>query len=205
MASKTSSFTALLLLLCFLIGGSANASQPAVIVIGDSISAAYGMPIEKGWVSLIQGRMQSRARFINAAISGETTAGAARSLTGLLKQYQPHVIILEIGANDGLRGHPPTVIYENLAGMIERSLHAGAAVLLTGIDIPSNYGPAYRDAFRSVYTKLAENYDIAFVPSIFNEIFSRPDLLQPDGLHPNEAAQHLIADHIYLVLSTLLD
>ena len=185
--------------------GSANASRPAVVVIGDSISAAYGMPIEKGWVSLIQGRMQSRARFINAAISGETTAGAARSLTGLLEQYQPQVVILEIGANDGLRGHPPTVIYENIAGMIERSLHAGAAVLLTGIDIPSNYGPAYRDAFRSVYTKLAADYDIAFVPSIFGEIFSRPELLQDDGLHPNEAAQHLIADRVYPVLRTLLD
>tara|TARA_Y100001934_G_C12250183_1_gene724726 strand:- start:225 stop:716 length:492 start_codon:yes stop_codon:yes gene_type:complete len=163
------------------------------------------MPIEKGWVSLIQRRMQTRARFINAAISGETTAGAAHSLTGLLEQHHPQVVILEIGANDGLRGHPPKVIYDNLAGIIERSLKAGAAVLLTGIDIPSNYGPTYRNAFRSVYPKLAANYDIAFVPSIFDKIFSRRELLQSDDLHPNEAAQHLIADHIFPVLTTLLD
>jgi len=174
-------------------------------VIGDSISAAYGMPVEDGWVSLIQERMRSEARFINAAISGETTAGAARSLQGLLEQHQPRVVILEIGANDGLRGHPPTVIYKNLAGMIELSLQSDATVLLIGIDIPSNYGPAYRDAFRSVYTKLAANYDIAFVPSIFDEIFSRPELLQPDGLHPNETAQNLISERIYPVVSTLLD
>ena len=179
--------------------------MPTVLVIGDSITSGYGIPFEKNWVSLAQKRMHPQVRFINAAISGETTAGASRNLPGLLDQHRPRVVILEIGGNDGLRGHPPAIIYENLAGMIERSLKTGAAVLLTGIDIPANYGPAYRDAFRSVYTKLAADYDIAFIPSMFDEIFSRPELLQADGLHPNETAQHLIADRIYPVLRTLLD
>jgi len=205
MASKTSSFTTLLLLSLLLVGASARASLPTVLVIGDSITSGYGIPFEKNWVSLAQNRMRSKVRFINAAISGETTAGASRNLPGLLDEHRPRVVILEIGGNDGLRGHPPAVIYENLAGMIERSLQAGADVLLTGIDIPSNYGPAYRDAFRSVYTKLAADYAIAFVPSIITDIFSHPEMFQEDGVHLNEAAQQLIADRICPVIDTLID
>ena len=194
-----------MLLASFLFGASAGASPPTILIIGDSISAAYGMPVEKGWVSLIQKRLPPQTRVINAAISGETTAGASRNLPGLLDQHRPQIVILEIGANDGLRGHSPAVIERNLADMIKQSMRSGAQVLLTGIDIPSNYGPAYRDAFRSVYTKLAADYDITFVPSIFDEIFSRPDLLQDDGLHPNETAQHVIADLIFPLLKTLID
>lgn len=173
--------------------------------MGDSLSAAYGMPLEKGWVHLTQKRMQSRARFVNASISAETTAGAAHNLPGLLQKHRPQIVILEIGANDGRRGHPPAAIFMNLAAMIERSLEAGSAVVLAGIDIPSNYGPAYREAFRSVYPKLAADYDIAFIASLFDEIYSRPDLLQDDRLHPNEKAQILIADRIFESLNTLLD
>ena len=194
-----------MLLSLFLLGVAASASPPTVLVIGDSISAAYGMPVEKGWVSLIQKHLPAGTRMINASISGETTAGASRTLPGLLDQHRPQIVILELGANDGLRGHPPAVIERNLAGMITQSMQSGARVLLTGMDIPSNYGPAYRDAFRSVYTNLAADYDIAFVPSIFDEIFLRPDLLQADGLHPNEAAQRVIADRILPVLKTLID
>jgi acyl-CoA thioesterase-1 len=194
-----------LLLSLLLVGASARASLPTVLVIGDSITSGYGIPFEKNWVSLAQNRMRSKVRFINAAISGETTAGASRNLPGLLDEHRPRVVILEIGGNDGLRGHPPAVIYENLAGMIERSLQAGADVLLTGIDIPSNYGPAYRDAFRSVYTKLAADYAIAFVPSIITDIFSHPEMFQEDGVHLNEAAQQLIADRICPVIDTLID
>ena len=194
-----------MLLSLFLNGAFANASPPTVLVIGDSISAAYGMPEKKGWVSLIQKRLPAGTRMINASISGETTAGASRTLPGLLDQHRPQIVILELGANDGLRGHHPAEIERNLAGMITQSMHSGARVLLTGMDIPSNYGPAYRDAFRSVYTNLAADYDIAFVPSIFDEIFLRPDLLQDDGLHPNEAAQHVIAERIYTSLKTLID
>lgn len=194
-----------MLLFLLLVGASARASLPTVLVIGDSITSGYGIPFEKNWVSLAQNRMRSKVRFINAAISGETTAGASRNLPGLLDEHRPRVVILEIGGNDGLRGHPPAVIYENLAGMIERSLQAGADVLLTGIDIPSNYGPAYRDAFRSVYTKLAADYAIAFVPSIITDIFSHPEMFQEDGVHLNEAAQQLIADRICPVIDTLID
>ena len=142
---------------------------------------------------------------INASMSGETTAGASRTLPGLLGQHRPQIVILELGANDGFRGHPPAVIERNLAGMITQSMQSGAKVLMTAIDIPSNYGPDYRDAFRSVYTNLAADYDIAFVPSIFDEIFLGPDLLQDDGIHPNEAAQHVIVERILPVLINLLD
>ena len=205
MASKTNSFTTLVFLLIALIAGSANASPPVILVMGDSLSAAYGMPLEKGWVYLTQKRLQSRARLINASISGETTAGAAHNLPGLLQKYQPRIVILAIGANDGLRGHLPATIFMNLATMIEQSHQAGSAVILTGIDIPSNYGPAYREAFRSVYTKLAADYDIVFMASLFDEIYSRPDLLQGDGLHPNEKAQILIGDRIIESLNTLMN
>ena len=194
-----------MLLSLILLGAFANASPPTVLVIGDSISAAYGMPVEKGWVSLIQKRLPAAARMINASISGETTAGASRRLPALLDRHHPQIVILEIGANDGLRGHPPAVIERNLASMITQSMQSGAKVLMTAMDIPSNYGPAYRDAFRSVYTTLAADYDIAFVPSIFDEIFLGPDLLQDDGIHPNEAAQHVIADRIYPILKILID
>jgi len=163
------------------------------------------MPVEKGWVSLIQKRLPPQTRVIDAAESGKTTSGALRTLPALLDQHRPQIVILEIGANDGLRGHPPAVIERNLAELIEQSMRSGARVLLTGMDIPSNYGPAYREAFRSVYTNLAADYDITFVPSIFDEIFLRPDLLQEDGLHPNEAAQHVIADLIFPALQTLMD
>ncbi|MCH1521588.1 MAG: arylesterase [Arenicellales bacterium] len=194
-----------MLLSLLLVGASARASLPTVLVIGDSITSGYGIPFEKNWVSLAQNRMRSKVRFINAAISGETTAGASRNLPGLLDEHRPRVVILAIGGNDGLRGHPPAVIYKNLAGMIERSLQAGADVVLTGIDIPSNYGPAYRDAFRSVYTKLAADYALAFVPSIITDIFSHPEMFQEDGVHLNEAAQQLIADRICPVIDTVID
>jgi len=163
------------------------------------------MPVERGWVSLIHKRLPPGTEIVNASQSGKTTSGALRILPGLLDQHRPQVVILEIGANDGLRGHPPDVIKRNLISMITQSMRSGAHVLMTAIDIPSNYGPAYRDAFRSIYTNLAADYDIAFVPSIFDEIFLRPDLLQDDGLHPNEAAQHVIADRIFPVLRNLLD
>jgi len=163
------------------------------------------MPVEKGWVSLIHKRLPPGTEIVNAAQSGKTTSGALRILPGLLDQHRPQIVILEIGANDGLRGHPPAVIERNLASMITQSMQSGARVLMTAMDIPSNYGPAYRDAFRSVYTNLAADYDIAFVPSIFDEIFLGPDLLQDDGIHPNEAAQHVIADRIFPVLNTLID
>ena len=194
-----------MLLSLVLLGAFANASPPTVLVIGDSISAAYGMPVEKGWVSLIHKRLPPGTEIVNAAQSGKTTSGALRILPGLLDQHRPQIVILEIGANDGLRGHPPAVIEKNLASMITQSMQSGAKVLMTAMDIPSNYGPAYRDAFRSVYTTLAADYDIAFVPSIFDEIFLGPDLLQDDGIHPNEAAQHVIADRIYPVLKILID
>lgn len=194
-----------MLLSLILLGAFANASPPTVLVIGDSISAAYGMPVEKGWVSLIHKRLPPGTEIVNAAQSGKTTSGALRILPGLLDQHRPQIVILEIGANDGLRGHPPAVIEKNLASMITQSMQSGAKVLMTAMDIPSNYGPAYRDAFRSVYTTLAADYDIAFVPSIFDEIFLGPDLLQDDGIHPNEAAQHVIADRIYPILKILID
>ena len=194
-----------MLLSLFLIVTCVSAAPPIVLVIGDSISAAYGMPEEKGWVSLIHKRLPAGTEIVNAAQSGKTTSGALRILPELLDQHRPQVVILEIGANDGLRGHPPDVIKSNLASMITQSMQSGAHVLLTAIDIPSNYGSAYRNAFRSVYTKLAADYDIAFVPSLFDEIFLRPDLLQGDGLHPNEAAQHVIADRIILELKTLIE
>ena len=174
-----------------------------ILVLGDSLSAAYQMAEEDGWVYLAQEELAGRAKFINASVSGETTAGARASLPALLARYDPDVVILEIGANDGFRGHPPLAIQQNLVAMIEMSTQSGAQVVLIEMDIPANYG-AYRTAFRETYSTVAETHSVSLVPSMFQDIFEKPSLLQSDGIHPNENAQPIIRDRILAVLQELL-
>lgn len=175
------------------------------MVLGDSLSAAYQMPVKAGWVSLAQKQLGSGVKFINAAVSGETTAGARRTLPTLIEAHQPDLVILEIGANDGLRGHPPVAIKMNLTDMIEMSLASGAKIALVEMDIPANYGEAYRRAFKSVYSDLASRLPVTLIPSVFDDIFGKPELLQEDGLHPNEQAQVLIKDAIISAVEPILD
>lgn len=192
-----------LMLLCLTLPAQAD-ERPTLLVMGDSLSAAYGIEQELGWVHLLEQRLDGKVRVINASISGETTSGGASRLPDLLRQHEPELVLLELGGNDGLRGLPPRQMRANLASMIEESLDAGAQVLLLGIDIPPNYGQAYRDAFRSTYTQLAEEYEVPLVPFILEDIALETTLMQGDGIHPTAAAQPIILENIWPELESLL-
>ncbi len=183
-----------------------NADQrPTLLVMGDSLSAAYGIEQELGWVTLLAERLDGEAQVINASISGETTSGGAQRLANIIGQRQPDIVLLELGGNDGLRGLPPTQMRSNLASMIEQSQQAGADVLLLGIDIPPNYGQAYRDAFTSVFHSLADEYDVPLVPFLLEDIALNEQLMQDDGIHPTAEAQPIILDNVWPALEPLLD
>lgn len=196
----------LLALIVIFNASALNADQrPTLLVMGDSLSAAYGIEQELGWVTLLAERLDGEAQVINASISGETTSGGAQRLANIIGQRQPDIVLLELGGNDGLRGLPPTQMRSNLASMIEQSQQAGADVLLLGIDIPPNYGQAYRDAFTSVFHSLADEYDVPLVPFLLEDIALNEQLMQDDGIHPTAEAQPIILDNVWPALEPLLD
>ncbi|TVP49297.1 MAG: arylesterase [Halomonas sp.] len=180
-------------------------SGPTLLVMGDSLSAAYGIEREEGWVSLLSERLEGDAHVINASISGETTSGGAQRFPDIIGQRNPDIVLLELGGNDGLRGLPPAQMQANLAAMIEQSQEAGAQVLLLGIDIPPNYGQAYRDAFTGVYHSLAEEYDVPLVPFLLENVALDNALMQSDGIHPTADAQPIILDNVWPALEPLLE
>lgn len=178
---------------------------PTLLIMGDSLSAAYGIEQDQSWVTLLAERLEDDAQVVNASISGETTSGGAQRFADIIGQQQPDIVLLELGGNDGLRGLPPAQMRANLATMIEQSQQAGAEVLLLGIDIPPNYGQAYRDAFTGVYHSLAEEYDLSLVPFLLEDIALNKQLMQSDGIHPTAEAQPLILDNVWPALETLLE
>jgi len=189
----------------------AYASQKTILVLGDSLSAAYGIPIEKAWVALLEKTLAKQFsdnnhsyKIFNASISGETTDGGLRSLPNLLEKYHPEVVIIELGANDGLRGFPLKTIEKNLAELIHLSQTDGAKVLLTGIHIPPNYGKRYASAFHQLYAKLAEKYQTALLPFLLKGIATNPALMQNDRLHPKASAQETIKNLVWEQLEPLL-
>jgi len=174
-----------------------------ILVVGDSLSAAYGIDAEKGWVSIIDNRLKvfdERNEVVNASISGETTAGGRSRLAGLLKREKPTAVILELGANDGLRGYSLNIAQRNLAAMIEISLMQNVQVYLLGIRLPPNYGPAFDEAIQSMYRALSEQYSVPLEPFLLEDVALNPKLMQADGLHPNAQAQPLIADRVIQLL-----
>ncbi|WP_390624442.1 arylesterase [Vreelandella aquamarina] len=186
----------------------ANTSEehlPTLLVMGDSLSAAYGIEQEQGWVTLLAERLDGEAHVVNASISGETTSGGAQRFADIIGQREPDIVLLELGGNDGLRGLPPAQMRTNLATMIEQSQQAGAEVLLLGIDIPPNYGQAYRDAFTSVFHSLADEYDIPLVPFLLEDIALNKQLMQSDGIHPTAEAQPIILDNVWPELEPMLE
>ncbi|WP_148253196.1 arylesterase [Aidingimonas lacisalsi] len=194
------------LFLWLLLSAPVAANEPTrLLVVGDSLSAAYGIDKEDGWVSLLAERLGDQASVINASISGETTSGGAERLPDLLRQHEPEIVLLELGGNDGLRGLPPGQMRSNLADMIERSQSFGAEVLLLGIDIPPNYGQAYRDAFQTVYSELSDEYDVPLVPFLLQDIATQEALMQEDGIHPTAKAQPTIIDNVWPTLEPLLE
>lgn len=185
----------------------ATADIPRILVLGDSLSSAFNMPLERGWVSLLQDRLETEGyeyRVVNASVSGDTTASALTRLPRALQRHRPAVVIVELGGNDGLRGLPVSTVSNNLDRIIASSRAAGAAVLLTGIRIPPNYGPNYTEQFEAIYTTLGEAYGIPVVPFLLDGIALDPDLMQADGIHPNAAAQERLLDNVWPLLAPLL-
>lgn len=186
---------------------SQTTQAKSILVLGDSISASYGMEVEQGWVSLLVQKLKTEDkdyRVLNESVSGETTAGGLARVGKLLKLHQPGLLILELGANDGLRGLPPKKMKENLANIIRLSQKAGAKVLLLSMRIPPNYGKRYTHMFYQVYPQLSEEFGIPLVPFILNDVALIADLMQQDGLHPNAKAQPLIVDKMWSYVKALL-
>ncbi len=198
----------LLLILFFLAAAPASAGERTILVLGDSLSAAYGIPRDRGWVALLEKRLAAEGydySVANASISGEITSGGLARIGKVLAQTRPAVVILELGANDGLRGLPVAEMKKNLAAMIARAKKAGARVLLVGMRMPPNYGPDYTEAFASAYAELARRERLALVPFMLEGIAAQPSLFQADGLHPTAAGQPLLLDNIWPRLKPLLE
>ena len=176
-----------------------------VLVWGDSLSAAYGIPVDKGWVSLLQEQYKDELDVVNASISGETTQGGLSRLPDALESHKPTLLLLELGANDGLRGIQTETMQENLQQMIVMSQEAGAKVVLLGIRIPLNYGFTYTQKFEKVYVDLAEQYDLPLLPFLLETVALDYDLMQSDGLHPTADAQPKVLEHVMTMLKTVLD
>lgn len=185
----------------------ALASGGTILVLGDSLSAAYGLPPQSGWVTLLEERLNQRKfnyKVVNASISGETSAGGASRIDGLLRQHRPAVLILALGANDGLRGLSATQLRTNLETIIRAARSRNAKVLLAGMRMPPNFGPTYTREFSAVYAELARAYRTAFVPFLLEGFADRPEYFLADGLHPNAAAQPMILDRVWTALAPLL-
>lgn len=187
--------------------GPVSASSPAVLIMGDSLSAAYGIPLQSGWVALLAQRLQQESpsvRVVNASISGETTQGGLTRLPAELARAKPAVVIIELGANDGLRGQSLDTLRDNLRQMIALSRKSGAKVLLLGMRIPPNYGPQYGEQFFHSFDAVAAEAKVPLVRFFLEKVALRPDLIQADGLHPTASAQPLLVETVWPKLKPLL-
>jgi len=187
---------------------SAKAETPVILVLGDSISAGYGLAhVEQGWVALLQTRLKEQEygyQVVNASVSGETTAGGLARLPRALTLHQPKIVILELGGNDGLRALPIAQMRANLVRMVELASAAGAKVLLLGMRMPPNYGPDFTEQFRMSFSDLARDNKLPLVPFLLNDIALFPNLMQADGIHPNELGQPKLLDNVWPSLKPLL-
>jgi acyl-CoA thioesterase-1 len=186
---------------------AAAAPSRTILVLGDSLSAAYGLRVEQGWVALLQKRLESQGygyRVVNASVSGETSDGGLQRLPRALQLHRPAVLILELGANDALRGLPLDRTQANLERMVGQAKRAGAEVLLLGMRIPPNYGPKYTTQFYEMYRDLAKEQKLRYVPFFLEQVALRDDLMQADGLHPNGTAQPILLDTLWPELRPVL-
>ncbi|MBV8911148.1 MAG: arylesterase [Gammaproteobacteria bacterium] len=204
---RLASGSALCVGLVFIALQNAVASARTILVFGDSLSAAYGIRPEEGWVALLGQRLQSQGygyQIVNASVSGETSGGGVERLPRALQLHHPALVILELGANDALRGLPLSTTQENLAAMVRLSQSAGAGVLLIGLKIPPNYGPRYTEQFASMFPAVAEQYHLPLVPFMLEKVALDPQRMQVDGLHPNAVGQPQILDTVWAYLKPLL-
>ncbi len=179
----------------------------SILVVGDSISAAYGIRPGQGWVALLDKRLKQSGydyRVVNASISGDTTQNGVYRMAAALDKHKPRMVIIELGGNDGLRGLSLQQMRNNLARMIEMAQQRRVQVVLAGIRIPPNYGKLYTEAFYRVYEELARRYNIAFVPFLLDSVGGHDQLMQADGIHPGEAAQGIILDNVWRVIKPRL-
>lgn len=186
---------------------SQSAAAGTLLVVGDSISAGFGLDTRQGWVTLLQQRLRDEGfddKVVNASISGDTSAGGQARLAALLAQHKPGVVVLELGGNDGLRGQPPQQLQQNLASMIDRSRAAGAKVLLLGMRLPPNYGIRYTTAFAQVYQTLATEKQVPLVPFFLEGVGGVPELMQADGIHPAQKAQKQLLENAWPAIKPLL-
>lgn len=184
-----------------------SAMAGSVLVVGDSISAAFGMDTRQGWVALLEKRLAEGGfpqSVVNASISGDTSAGGLARLPTLLAQHQPELVIIELGGNDGLRGQAPAQLQQNLAAMVDRSRAAGAKVLLLGMQLPPNYGQRYTRAFAAVYENLATEKQVPLVPFFLEGVGGVAGMIQADGIHPTVSAQPRLLDNVWPQLQPLL-
>lgn len=188
----------------------AQSAEPVVLVVGDSLSAEYGLRRGSGWVALLEQRLaqeKRRVRVVNASISGDTTSGGRSRLPALLRQHKPAVVLLELGGNDALRGLPLNMTRDNLAAMARQAREAGARVLLLGMDMPPNYGAAYAREFRELFATVARQEKAALVPFFLKDVADLAEptrLFQADRIHPNETAQPIMLDNVWPALRPLL-
>jgi len=186
---------------------AASATEPTIVVLGDSLSSGYGLNGEPSWVALLEDRLGAEAygyEVVNASIAGDTSSGGLARLPGLLERYEPAIVIIELGGNDGLRGQSLAALKQNLASIIELVEAHGAQPILTGIQIPPNYGPQYTESFASIYPNLAATYAIPLVAFLMDGVALHPDLMQGDRMHPNPAGQAPMLDNVWSILAMLL-
>ena len=188
-------------------GENSPLQQQTILVVGDSISAGFGIDKDLGWVALLGQRLEKefpQYALVNASISGETTSGGANRISSMLQQHQPNLVILELGGNDGLRGTPIKLITQNLTHMIRSSQKAGAQVLLLGMRIPPNYGQRYSELFADQYPVLAAELNIPLLPFLLEGIAAEAGMMQADGIHPTENAQPIMTKSVWQMLKPML-
>lgn len=192
-----------MLLALFAAGCQADDANHKILIVGDSLSAGYGLEPEESWVSLLQNRLSAEGyghTVVNASISGDTTGGGLRRLPRALEVHQPGIVLIELGGNDGLRGTPVMLIRSNIKKMIEMSQDAGASVVLAGMAMPPNYGERYTNGFAALYADLADEYDAALIPFFMDGVALDASKMQPDQIHPNAAGQPILLDNAWPAL-----
>lgn len=191
-------------------GSSASAADttpPVILIVGDSLSAGYGVKVDATWVALLEKRLAERGyryRVVNASVSGETTGGARTRLPRTLELHRPAIVVLELGGNDGLRGLPLKQVRGNFEAMLSQVQAAGARPLLVGMRIPVNYGPVYANGFHALYADLAKQFAVPLVEGFLEKVALDPALMQADGIHPNNRAQPILLDTLWPALARLL-
>ncbi|NNC64351.1 MAG: arylesterase [Gammaproteobacteria bacterium] len=182
-------------------------AESTIVVLGDSLSSGYGLSIDESWVSMLEERLRAEGYgydVVNASISGDTSSGGLARLPALLAAHEPSIVIVELGGNDGLRGQPVQSLRANLSRIIELARDNGAALILTGIQIPPNYGPGYTGAFARIYPELAADFDIPLVGFLMEDVALNNDLMQSDGMHPNARGHEVMLENVWAVLADLL-